>query len=105
MQNVKLVAHVVGPDGDVLTVADLPPADLVRWVPRRKAELVAAVCGGLISLTEACSRYRLTPEEFSGWKKALEEGGLRGLEATRPRRREPVYAPDPARENPARLTA
>ena len=92
MQNMKLAAHVVGPDGDVLTIADLPPTDLVRWVPRRKAELVAAVCGGLISLSEACARYRLTPEEFSGWKKALEAGGLRGLEATRPRCR--ALAPD-----------
>jgi hypothetical protein len=99
MQNGKLVAHVVGPDGDVLTIADLPPAGLVRWVPRRKAELVAAVCGGLISLTEACARYRLTPEEFSGWKKALDENGLRGLEATRRRRREPVYVPVSATED------
>ena len=64
MQNTRSVAHVVGPDGEVLTLADLPPPDTVRWVPRKKARLVAAVCGGLISLNQACLRYRLTPEEF-----------------------------------------
>lgn len=87
MQKPRSVAHVVGPDGDVLTIADLPPPDTVRWVPRKKARLVAAVCGGLISLNQACLRYRLTPEEFSAWKKALEDYGLSGLQATKPRGR------------------
>jgi hypothetical protein len=85
MQNTRSVAHVVGPDGDVLTLADLPPPDTVRWMPRKKARLVAAVCGGLISLNQACLRYRLTPEEFSDWKKALDAYGLSGLQATKPR--------------------
>jgi hypothetical protein len=90
MQNIKPVAHVVGPDGDVLTLADLPPPDTVRWVPRKKARLVAAVCGGLISLNQACLRYRLTPEEFSGWKSALEDEGLMGLQVTHRRRHHPL---------------
>ena len=46
--------YVIGPDGRVLTVADLPPRNTTRWVIRRKAELVAAVRGGLLSLEEAC---------------------------------------------------
>jgi hypothetical protein len=83
------VAHVVGPDGDVLTIADLPPPDTRRWVPRRKARLVAAVCGGLISLHQACERYRLSPEEFAAWKKALDQAGLAGLQTTRSRWRRP----------------
>jgi len=36
----------------------------MRWVIRRKAQVVAAVRGGLLSLEEACSRYMLTVEEF-----------------------------------------
>src|SRR3990172_7951273 len=50
------VRYVIGPDGSPLTVADLPPRDTKRWVIRRKAEVVAAVRGGLISLEEACER-------------------------------------------------
>lgn len=79
-------SHVIGPDGDVLTIADLPTPDTIRWVPRRKARVVAAVCGGLITLNEACDRYRLTPEEFASWKQALDEEGLSGLSATRTHR-------------------
>jgi hypothetical protein len=43
------VRYVIGPDGSPLTVADLPPRDTKRWVIRRKAEVVAAVRGGLLS--------------------------------------------------------
>ena len=52
--------YVVGPDGSPLTIADLPTPGTKRWVIRRKAEVVAAVRGGLLSLEEACSRYTLT---------------------------------------------
>jgi hypothetical protein len=55
---------VIGPDGSPLTIADLPPPNTRRWVIRRKAEVVAAVRGGLLSLEEACNRYTLTVEEF-----------------------------------------
>jgi len=51
---------VIGPGGRHLTLADLPPADTKRWVVRRKAEVVAALRGGLLSLEEACSRYALS---------------------------------------------
>ena len=55
-----------GPTGDVITRADLPPATkTMRWVTRRKVEIVIAVHGGLLSLDEACMRYGLTSEEFS----------------------------------------
>ena len=47
------VRYVIGPDGSPLTIADLPPKDTKRWVIRRKAEVVAAVRGGLLSLEEA----------------------------------------------------
>jgi len=77
------VNYVMGPDGSPLTIADLPPTNTKRWVIRRKAEVVAAVRGGLISLEEACARYTLTVEEFLAWQRAIERHGLPGLRATR----------------------
>ena len=74
---------VMGPDGLPLTLADLPPADTTRWVARRKAQVVSAVCGGLLSLDEACRRYTLTVEEFLAWQHAIDRFGLAGLRATR----------------------
>lgn len=76
---------VVGPDGTPLTLADLPPDDTRRWVIRRKAQVVCAVRGGLLSLEEACGRYRLTVEEFLSWQASIERHGLIGLSATRVR--------------------
>jgi hypothetical protein len=73
----------VGPDGRVLTLADLPPPETQRWVARRKAEVVAAVRAGLLNLEEACTRYNLSTEEFMGWEAAIEKHGLGGLRVTR----------------------
>lgn len=70
---------VTGPLGESLSLAELPKSDTTRWVIRRKAEVVAAVSGGLISLEEACSRYRLTVEEFLSWQESIEKSGLPGL--------------------------
>ncbi|SRR5690606_18702335 len=79
----RRVSYVIGPDGSPLTVADLPPANTKRWVIRRKAEVVAAVRGGLLSLEEACKRYTLTVEEFLSWQRSIDRHGLAGLRATR----------------------
>jgi hypothetical protein len=62
------VKYVIGPDGSPLTIADLPPPSTRRWVIRRKAEVVAAVRGGLLSLEDACSRYTLTVDELLSWQ-------------------------------------
>jgi len=77
------VRYVVGPDGSPLTIADLPPKNTKRWVIRRKAEVVAAVRGGLLSIDEACERYRLTVDELLSWQRSIEKHGLPGLRATR----------------------
>jgi hypothetical protein len=74
---------VVGPDGKALTVDDLPPPNTQRWVARRKAEVVAAVRAGLLSLEDACRRYSLSTEEFLGWESAIDKHGLGGLRVTR----------------------
>ncbi len=75
--------RVLTPVGTPMTVDDLPPPETKRWVIRRKAEVVAAVRGGLISLEEACKRYTLTIEEFLSWQHLMESHGMRGLRATR----------------------
>ena len=75
--------YVIGPDGSQLTIADLPAPGTKRWVIRRKAEVVAAVRGGLVSLVEACSRYTLTVEEFLAWQSSIDRHGLAGLRTTR----------------------
>ncbi len=75
--------RVIGPTGEPLTIDDLPPPDTKRWVIRRKAEVVAAVRGGLISLEDACNRYTLSVEEFLSWQRAMERNGLPGLRVTR----------------------
>jgi hypothetical protein len=66
-----------------MTEADLPPPDTKRWVMRRKAEVVAGVRSGLISLEEACRRYTLSVEEFLSWQRLIDSHGVRGLRATR----------------------
>ena len=75
--------RVLTPVGTPMTVDDLPPPETKRWVIRRKAEVVAAVRGGLITLEDACKRYTLTIEEFLSWQRLMESHGMRGLRATR----------------------
>ena len=77
------VKYVIGPDGSPLTINDLPPTTTKRWVIRRKAEVVAAVRGGILSLEEACSRYMLTVEEYLSWQRSIDQYGLKGLRTTK----------------------
>ncbi len=79
--SVRPVSQVIGPGGDILTSDNLPPKNTRRWVPRRKAEVIAAVDGGLLTLTEACKRYAISHEEFSSWIQAYARHGLAGLRA------------------------
>ena len=74
---------VIGPDGSPLTIADLPAPGTTRWVIRRKAKVIAAVRGGLLSLEEACDRYMLTVEEYLSWQSCIDQHGLAGLRTTR----------------------
>lgn len=56
---------------------DLPPGNGVRWVARRKIEVVAAVMAGAAALDEICRRYALSLEEFESWRQT------HGAEASR----------------------
>lgn len=79
----KPVSCVLGTDGNPLTPADLPAPSTKRWVTSRKAQVVVAVESGLLSLDEACRRYRLTVEEFLDWQAAIRTFGPPGLRTTR----------------------
>jgi len=79
----RMPKYVIGPDGSPLTMADLPAPDTKRWVIRRKAEVVAALRGGLLSLEDACSRYMLTVDEFLSWQSSIDQHGLAGLRIPR----------------------
>lgn len=81
--NSKGERYVIGPTGAPLTLNDLPPPNTQRWVIRRKAEVVAAVRGGLLSLDDACDRYGLTNEEFLAWQQSIDRYGMAGLRTTR----------------------
>ena len=96
LENQKIrPAQVIGPLGEPLTLDSLPPANTTRWVVRRKAEVVAAVAGGLLSVDEACQRYTLSLEEFTGWQRAVDRSGMPGLRVTRLKHYRDVYERQP----------
>ena len=68
------------------TDEQLPPT--IRWTARRKAEVLAAVRSGKITMEETMRRYQLTEEEFLVWQRAFETRGLAGLKAARLQERE-----------------
>lgn len=74
---------------------DLPPRSTKRWVASRKAQVVAAVESGRISLAEAMERYSLSLEEFQSWQRALDRSGVAGLRlaAAQDRRKQVGAAP------------
>jgi hypothetical protein len=73
----------LGSNGEVLTADTLPSPRLKRWVAGRKAEVLAAVDCGLLSVDEACARYGISLDEFLSWNRAVERAGLRGLSVKR----------------------
>jgi hypothetical protein len=75
--------EVPGPLGRPITLDSLPPPDTRRWVVRRKAEVIAAIRGGLLTAAEACARYRLSPEELELWQESIDRAGVPGLRVTR----------------------
>jgi hypothetical protein len=70
------------PDGTVMTRADLPDPKTRRWVASRKAAVVRAVQGGLISRREALEHYALSGEELDAWTDAVIRHGEAALKAT-----------------------
>lgn len=71
--------RIIGPHSEILTRDNLPPPNTTRWVASRKAQVVAAVQSGLLSLEEVMRRYNLSLEEFYSWQHAMDRAGVRGL--------------------------
>jgi len=42
-----------------------PRSTTTCWVTRRKAQVIAAIRGGLLTVDQACQRYRLTVDELA----------------------------------------
>lgn len=76
------IVCAIGAKGNRLTVADLPRPGAKRWSSVQKANVVAAVEGGLISRFDACRRYELSVEEYLTWKDIILRFGIEGLRAS-----------------------
>ncbi len=75
---------ILSPEGDPITLDDLPPAGCdVRWVISRKALVVTAIRDGLIIATEACERYALSETELESWARMFRTYGRPGLRITK----------------------
>jgi len=58
----------------------LPPAEVIHWTPRLKAQVLAALGNGSLSLAEAATTYSLSQEELRSWQDAMAEHGVAGLQ-------------------------
>lgn len=69
--------------GGTLTIQDLPREADIRWTIRRKANVAAAVLGGLLAKEAVEKKYKLNPFELQQWTKSLQKNGLFSLRVTR----------------------
>ena len=72
-------ARIIGPKNEILTRDTLPPPNTSRWVASRKAQVVAAVESGLLTIDQVMARYNLSLEEFCAWQHAMDRAGIAGL--------------------------
>lgn len=91
LQNKGLASRNDQPVDAVTLLERLPPADTTRWVVRRKADVIAAIRGGVISRADACVRYSISDEELRLWERAIDAAGVPGLRVTRVQIYRPVF--------------
>lgn len=60
-------------DGTILTLGDLPEAD-IRWTSHRKRLVLDSIDLGLLAPMVAKARYSLTDEELAEWRVMASEG-------------------------------
>jgi hypothetical protein len=82
---VKAAAAYVPLEGMIsdLALESLPAPDTKRWIPRRKAIVLAALRIGLLRIDEACERYGLSADEILSWQRLVERYGVTALRTTR----------------------
>ena len=98
MENSNVIPlRPMGRPGSMMSLGDLPPMDTQRWVTRRKKKVVDAVRSGVITLEEACTRYKLSAEEFMSWERLIDRHGVPGLRATRIQHYRAVAGSEPLR--------
>ena len=85
-------APVNGPSGVPLTVETLPPPGTTHWVMRRKAEVLAAIKGGLLSIEGACELYDLSLDEIMMWERTVKRSGIYALRVTKIQNYKSVYS-------------
>lgn len=83
LKKIDGVRAVTLKDGTIMTRADLPPANTRRWVISRKAAIVRALEGGLITREEIQAKWGIGEEELSEWKQAFDRYGIEALRVTK----------------------
>ncbi|QYE34436.1 DUF1153 domain-containing protein [Polymorphobacter megasporae] len=73
----------IATDDGLSAVDRMPPSDTKRWVASRKADVVRGIREGVVTRTEACTRYSLSDEELRLWERAIDAAGTPGLRVTR----------------------
>ena len=66
-----------------MTELKLPPPHTKRWTVRRKAAVIEAVRAEMLTVEEACERYRISLDEFRAWERDYDRHGTPGLRITR----------------------
>jgi hypothetical protein len=72
---------VTGPYGIPITARDLPSGNM-RWHPKTKAIVLAAVLGGILSKEDVEKRYSLSSLEIDRWQKLYEAYGIHSLRSS-----------------------
>lgn len=69
--------------GVVISIADLPPSNNMRWTALRKRIIVYAVEGGLIGVEDCEKRWGISADEFHTWRSMFYAHGANGLKVTK----------------------
>lgn len=78
-------------DAKTAAQGNLPPADTVRWVARRKAAVLTAINAGVLTRAQACARYQISDIELRFWERAVHFAGIPGLRVTRVQIYKPIF--------------
>ncbi|MEP6605035.1 MAG: DUF1153 domain-containing protein [Nitrosospira sp.] len=73
---------------------NLPESNSIRWVVRRKIEVLTAIRQGFFTAEEACQRYAISMDELFAWQTAMRHFGPEGLCATHVLRMHGVEFPE-----------